>query len=39
MLVLKGQVVMPTREINRDITKPVKLQGKPVSEIVIEDRR
>ena len=38
-LVLKGQVVMPTREINRDIAKPVKLQGKPVSEIVLEDRR
>jgi prevent-host-death family protein len=39
VLVLKGQVVMPTREINRDIAKPVKLQGKPVSEIVVEDRR
>jgi prevent-host-death family protein len=38
-LVLKGQVVMPTREIERDIPEPVKLPGKAVSEIVLEDRR
>ena len=38
-LVLKGQVVMPTREINRDIPAPVRLPGKEVSEMVIEDRR
>jgi prevent-host-death family protein len=39
LLVLKGQVIMPTREINRDIAKPVKLPGKAVSEIVLENRR
>jgi prevent-host-death family protein len=38
-LVLKGQVVMPTREINRDIPKPIELPGKAVSDIVLEDRR
>jgi len=38
-LVLKGQVVLPTREINRDIPAPVKLPGKEVSEMVLEDRR
>jgi prevent-host-death family protein len=38
-LVLRGQVIMPTREIERDIPEPVKLPGKAVSEIVLEDRR
>ena len=38
-LVLKGQVTLTTRELNRDIPKPVKLRGKAVSEIVLEDRR
>jgi prevent-host-death family protein len=38
-LVLRGQVVMPTRKIERDIPKPIKLSGKTVSEIVLEDRR
>jgi prevent-host-death family protein len=38
-LVLKGQVVLPTREINRDVPEPVKLQGKALSEMVLEDRR
>ena len=38
-LVLKGQVAMPTREISRDIPAPLKVPGKAVSEIVLEDRR
>lgn len=38
-LVLKGQVIMPAREINRDIAKPVELPGRSVSEIILEDRR
>jgi antitoxin (DNA-binding transcriptional repressor) of toxin-antitoxin stability system len=38
-LVLRGQVIMPTREIQRNIPEPVKLPGKAVSEIVLEDRR
>ncbi len=39
VLVLRGQVIMPTREIKRDIPELVKLPGKAVSEIVLEDRR
>lgn len=38
-LVLKGQVIMPKREINRDVPAPVTLPGRAVSEIVLEDRR
>jgi hypothetical protein len=38
-LVLKGQVVMPVRDIKRDLAKPVELPGRPVSEIILEDRR
>ncbi len=38
-LVLKGQVLMPEREINREVPAPVKLPGKAVSEMVLEDRR
>ncbi len=38
-LVLKGQVVMPTRDINRDVPAPVKLQGRALSEMILEDRR
>ena len=38
-LILKGQVIMPTREIKRNIPEPIGLPGKPVSEIVLEDRR
>lgn len=39
LLVMKGQIIMPSNEIRRDIPKPVKLPGKAVSEMVIEDRR
>jgi prevent-host-death family protein len=38
-LVLRGQVILPTRDIKRDIPDPIKVPGKAVSEIVIEDRR
>jgi prevent-host-death family protein len=38
-LALRGQVIMPTREIQRNIPEPVKLPGKAVSEVVLEDRR
>jgi prevent-host-death family protein len=38
-LVLKGQVIMPTRDIRRNFPEPIKLSGKAVSEIVLEDRR
>jgi hypothetical protein len=36
---MKGQVILPTRQIKRDIPQPVKLPGIAVSEMVIEDRR
>ena len=38
-LVLKGQIIMPTRDIKKEIPEPVKLSGKSISEIVLEDRR
>jgi antitoxin (DNA-binding transcriptional repressor) of toxin-antitoxin stability system len=38
-LVLKGQVIMPLREINRNVAKPAELPGRSVSEILLEDRR
>jgi prevent-host-death family protein len=38
-LILKGQVLMPTRDIKRDVPRPIELPGKAVSDIVVEDRR
>ena len=38
-LILKGIVALPSRQLIKDIPKPVKVPGKPVSEIAIEDRR
>ena len=38
-LMLKAQISMPTREIQRDIPKPLELPGRAVSDIVLEDRR
>ena len=38
-LVVKGLVKLPSQKIDREIAPPVKLRGKPVSEMVIEDRR
>ena len=38
-LILKGQVLMPTRDIKRDVPRPIELPGKAVSDIVLEDRR
>ena len=38
-LILKGQVLMPTHDIKRDVPRPVELPGKAVSDIVVEDRR
>ncbi len=38
-LVLKGIISLPTREIERDVPDPIEVSGKPVSEMVIEDRR
>lgn len=38
-LILKGNISMPSRNIDKNISKPLEVQGKPVSEMVIEDRR
>ena len=38
-LVLGRQVIMSTRDIQRNIPDPLKLPGKAVSEIVLDDRR
>jgi antitoxin (DNA-binding transcriptional repressor) of toxin-antitoxin stability system len=39
LLVLKGMVTLPGKEPTKDITPPIKVRGKPVSEMAIEDRR
>jgi prevent-host-death family protein len=38
-LVEKGLIILPSHTINKEILSPVKVPGKPVSEMVIEDRR
>lgn len=38
-LAAKGLVRLPTRERRKKISRPPKVGGKPLSEMVIEDRR
>ena len=38
-LVEKGLVTLPSQKINKEALSPVKVPGKPVSEMAIEDRR
>jgi prevent-host-death family protein len=38
-LVVRGTVRLPTRPVDRQIRPLVKLPGKPVAEVVLEDRR
>ncbi len=38
-LVRKGLILLPTRTLTKDNLTPLKVSGKPVSEMVIEDRR
>jgi antitoxin (DNA-binding transcriptional repressor) of toxin-antitoxin stability system len=38
-LIMRGLVTTPKKELNKEIPEPIKLPGKPVSEMVIEDRR
>ena len=38
-LIIKGLIALPSQKIDNDVSTPVKLSGKPVSEMVIEDRR
>ncbi|MCK4275177.1 MAG: type II toxin-antitoxin system prevent-host-death family antitoxin [Phycisphaerae bacterium] len=37
-LAAKGLVTMPERERRKDVPPPLKVPGKPLSQIVIEDR-
>lgn len=38
-LVLKGMVALPRQELEKDIPAPIRVPGKPLSEMVVEDRR
>lgn len=38
-LIQKGLIALPSRQIKKEHLSPVKASGKPVSEMVIEDRR
>jgi prevent-host-death family protein len=38
-LIVTGLITLPSQKIEKKISAPVKLTGKPVSEMVIEDRR
>ncbi len=38
-LVRKGLITLPIRQLGKDIPDPIEVSGKPVSEIVLEDRR
>ena len=38
-LIMKGLVSFPSQSINKDIPDPLEVPGRPVSEMVIEDRR
>ena len=38
-LIVKGLITLPSQGIDKEITAPVEVPGKPVSEMAIEDRR
>jgi prevent-host-death family protein len=38
-LIIKGLLTFPKKELNKEVPKPIQVPGKPVSEMVIEDRR
>ncbi len=38
-LVEKGLITLPSKHLSRDNIAPIEISGKPVSEMVIEDRR
>lgn len=38
-LIRKGLILLPTRSLAKDNLSPLEVPGKPVSEMVIEDRR
>ena len=38
-LIMKGLIIFPNRQLNNDIPDPMVVPGKPISEMVKEDRR
>ncbi|MBL7180659.1 MAG: type II toxin-antitoxin system prevent-host-death family antitoxin [Pseudomonadota bacterium] len=38
-LIMNGLVTFPSAQLNKVISDPVEVPGKPISEMVIEDRR
>ena len=38
-LIVRGLVTFPKTELNKEIPEPIKVPGKPASEMVIEGRR
>ncbi len=38
-LIMNGLVTYPSQQLNKDLPDPVEVGGKPISEMVIEDRR
>ncbi len=38
-LIKQGLITFPSKKLNKTISDPVKVPGKPVSEMVIEERR
>ncbi len=38
-LITRGLIKLPSREINKRKLSPIQVPGKPVSEMVLEDRR
>jgi prevent-host-death family protein len=38
-LIQKGMIALPSRHLQREHLVPVEVSGKPISEMVIEDRR
>jgi prevent-host-death family protein len=38
-LIMKGLVTIPKKELNKEVPKPIKVPGKPVSEMFTEGRR
>ncbi len=38
-LIMKGLISLPVQELNKEVPDPIAVPGKPISEMVIEDRR
>mgnify|MGYP001549517582 CR=1 FL=1 len=38
-LITKGLLTLPSQQLDKDVPEPMSVPGKPVSQMVIEDRR